>query len=273
MKKLLFIFNKCDLSLLLTMLRVTSVILLYSSCVTPYYDPYYVQASRQTENVYYAPAALNVPLLSNKNEGSATLAGSFSGLHSALDIQGAFSPSNHFGVMANYTKGTPGGNDSRYNRFELGAGYYRSLRSNGHVELYGGLGSGNIRNQHYTGTSHIKQMFYFLQTAIGLSNEKQTFKVALVSKISNVNFNVKDTLFDTDRENLSAAQIKGLYELPNHLYWEPGIVTKFGWTGFMFTLSYSGAIDLTNPETLHVKDNFSIGMNIPFNTTKKKKLN
>ena len=237
-------------------------------------DPYYVSESRQKENVYYAPATPNTPLLSEINDLNFKLMYSSSeSKFSGAEIQAAYLPWKHVGISCDFSlfnsKNSLSPN-SKFNRFELASGYVTKFSRGALFETYAGLGSGKLTNYHFTGSSRINTTHFFIQPAIGYTNVKKTVQVAFSSRVAAVNFSVKDTLFNTDREQFSAAQLNSLYDKPLHLMWEPAIIFRFGWKAFMFHSSLTFSSDLTNPDLYRAKSNFALGGYFLFNTKGKK---
>ena len=235
-------------------------------------DPYYVSQDRQKENIYYVPSATNAPLLTEKGDMSFDVMRASGSKFTGVEIQGACLPSQHIGVIASYSSG--GNNSSEYqdyvtyNRFELGGGYVTKLSKGWHFETYGGWGNGKINNQHYTGYSTIRSNHFFLQPSIAISNTSKTVQFGITSKFSGFKFNVRDTLFDTDREQFSSNQIKSLYQTPFHVMWEPALVFRAGWKYIMFNAQYSYSSDLTNGDLHRDRNNFSIGLLLKYNVIK-----
>ena len=246
------------------------ITLMFSSCIGPAIsDPYIVAQSRQEENYYYAPSSHNAPLLKEKNDISVSVQRSASSMHSGIELQSAYLPAKHIGIISSFSSGgNKKDHDLNYDKLELGAGYILSVGKRWHFEAYGGFGGGKIDNEHYTGRSVIKSNYFFVQPAIAVSNENQTVQFGFVSKLTGNHFNVAFDGFDKDREPYSASQVQLLKDEPFHIFWEPGIVFRFGWKNCMFHTGYSISADLTRAELHRPKDNFSLGMHLTFNTGK-----
>jgi hypothetical protein len=232
-------------------------------------DPYTVNESRQKENIYYVPSAPNAPLLSEKNDLNFNAVSTTGSKFRGVEIQSAFLLSNHIGITGSYSYAA---NESKmkYNRFELGSGYITKLNRGWHFETYAGLGTGKISNWHHTGSSKLNLTHFFLQPAVSVSNQKKTVQLGIISRFEGVNFKVADTLFNTEREPFSAAQLTSLYDKPFHIMWQPGLIFRFGWKNFKFHAGYSISADLTNPDLYRVKENFSFGLGLQFNNHEKK---
>lgn len=250
--------------------------LFLASCMPDYYPPdppVIVDQSRQKENVYYVPAAPNVPMLTEKGDLLVDAMLSTGSNLSGTELQAAFLPTKHLGISLSYSWGHREGTDIShvmdYTRFELGAGYVMKIDKNFHFETYGGLGAGSIDNFHYTGTSQVKLNHFFLQPTIAVGNEHKTVQLGFSSKFSGVHFNVVDTLFNTYREPFSADQLGKLYAQPFHVMWEPAITFRAGWKKFQFIAQYTHSADLTDPDLQRGKSNFSIGICGKFNALEK----
>ena len=232
-------------------------------------DPYIVNEDRQKENFYYTPATPNTPLLSEINDLNFNLM--YSSLESEVkgaEIQAAYLPWKHVGISCDFSffnSKNSGSANSKFNRFELASGYVTKFSRGGLFETYAGLGSGKFTNYHYTGSSRINLTHFFIQPAIGYINDRKTIQVAFSSRMTAVNFSVKDTLFNTEREPFSAAQLNSLYDKPFHLMWEPGLIFRFGWETFMFHTSLTFSSDLTNPDLHRTKTNLALGGYLRFN--------
>jgi hypothetical protein len=253
------------------LVAVYCIICMFGSCVVGggIADPYIVDELRQKENFYYVPSSHNAPLLKEKNDLSGSLQRSSSNKHSGVELQTAYIASKHIGIITSYSSGSNKKDDDlNYHRLEMGAGYIISINKLWHFETYAGYGGGKITNHHYSGQSTVKNNYFFLQPAIAVSNENQTVQFAFVSKLIGNHFNVTDTSFAKDREPFSASQVQILEDNPFHIFWEPGIVFRFGWKHFLFHTGYSISADLTRSDLHRAKDNFSIGMYLKFNTRK-----
>ncbi len=257
--------------LLSQLLIYCACILAFSSCCQPcgVQNPDVIPETRQKENFYYVPSSVNSPLLNTKHDLSLSLQRSASPMHSGVEIQGAFLPGKHIGMITSYSGGgNKKDDDLSYRKFEMGAGYLLPAGKYWHFEMYAGYGVGKIDNQHATGASIIKSNYFFVQPAMAVSNEQQTVQFGFVSKLISNHFNIGFPAFDIDKEPFSATQIRTLQEQPNHIFWEPGIVFRFGWRHFLFHTGYSSSTHLTNSDLHRSKGNFSMGMYLNFNTGK-----
>jgi hypothetical protein len=212
-----------------------------------------------------SPSAPNAPLHAKKNDFDFNLMRTSDSKYTGGDVQTSYMPGKHIGIMGSYSF-AHGSDYLKYNRFELGSGFVTQLSKNSHFETYGGFGKGKISNIHVTGNSRINLTHFFIQPAIATTTDKKTVQFGFVSRFAGVNFKVMDTSFNNDREPFNTNQVKGLYDKPFHIFWEPGFVFRFGWKNFLFHTGYSFSTDLTNRDLNKASGNFSMGFCLHFNT-------
>ncbi len=116
-------------------------------------------------------------------------------LSPAVDL--AFSPAQHFGIIASYRstwkkyieenqniiidEKTMGGEFNGH-RFEIGAGYYNTFGSRGKMEVYVGYGNGKLKRRGDERPSYdydTRYHRYFIQPAIGFGSNKVSFTAGL----------------------------------------------------------------------------------------------
>jgi hypothetical protein len=230
-------------------------------------DPYIVDIDRQKENSYHAPSMLHAPLLSEKNDFS--IAANYAVLtrHNGVDLQAAFVPVEHLGLQAGFRsysqKGSQASGDIE--SYEFGAGYVKDW---GKLlfEAYGGIGGGNIQNDHHTGSSHLRYTSYYVQPTFAIQSKSKTTQFAVIAKLYPVKFAIVDTTFDGARENFVATQFETLGNKPNQLFLEPGFVFRSGWKNVRIQTGLSFAVNLSGEDFLRDKTNFSIGCLFRFNS-------
>jgi hypothetical protein len=188
-------------------------------------------------------------------------------------LQGAYLPTKNIGIITGYTNASNKDGRQKYmnfNRFELGAGYLKSLPNNWRFETYAGGGFGRVKNYHVTGTSQSNLGIFFFQPAFGVTSKNKLVSFDMISKFSGIKFNVKDSAFDTYKEYHSGYQITSLYAKPFNLMWEPALIFKAGWQSFFFHLSYTNSVNLTIRDLNQSKGNIAVGISFHFNPTEKK---
>src|SRR5215203_4796049 len=271
MRKLIVFIRRCLAPAFFWLVATTTII---TSCIPGSLipDPYVVDDSRQKKNVYYVPSAPNTPLLSNKGDFNFNVLRTAAPVTNGYEFQAAYLPAKHIGIISRYSSGKDGGDYPdymKYKSFEIGAGYVNQFYKDLHFETYAGMGKGKIANNHHTGFSNLDLTHYFIQPTIAINNAKKTVQFAFVSRFSGVNFKVIDTMFSNDREPINTAQFKILYEKPFHVFWEPGVVARFGWKQFLFHTGYSYSSDLTDSDLHRSEGIFSFGASLRLNTLKK----
>ncbi len=121
----------------------------------------------------YVPSKANTPLLSKANEFQAKATVGVSG----ADLQAAYSPIKHFGIMLNGNlssrEGTLKTEYHKHQYIEGGIGYYYPFNVKYRFEIFGVYGIGEIEGynskSHYiSGFSDINKIF--IQPAIGMVN-------------------------------------------------------------------------------------------------------
>ncbi|CAG5087661.1 hypothetical protein CRYO30217_03540 [Parvicella tangerina] len=122
-------------------------------------------------------------MITEKQEASVTVSTGMNG----FDLQGAYAPINHLGVMVNMSGSpalTPSAKSSHRHAFaEAGAGFFAGIGEHGVIDLYGGWGLGNVRTKSHTtvnGNGHSdfvsgRSYRYFLQPSIGVKKDAFQF--------------------------------------------------------------------------------------------------
>jgi hypothetical protein len=245
-----------------------------ASCGTtePIPDPYSVAPERQHENIYYVPSAAYSPLSAKKNDFDLSVLHSSGNRFSGLDMQAGYIASKHIGLTAGVTavrhpSGSPRYMD--YDRVEGGAGYLAPLKNGWHLETYGGIGTGKVRNNHHTGYSKVKQVNFYLQPAIAYNIPQNTFTFGVVSRVSAVHFSPDNIYFDPGREEYSAKNFAIMNDQSTHLMWEPGLVMRAGWKNFKFDAGYRFSTDLTNSSLYRSNGSLSLGASLQFGAINK----
>lgn len=110
----------------------------------------------------YIPTAVNVPSLTTEGEISAKASLGLAGTGLA-NFQAAFSPAEHLGMMGGAMINNSGvdgslGTQTAYNgttsynlsrsdlAYEIGPGYYTQLKGRWHIEVFGGIGGGKVKD-------------------------------------------------------------------------------------------------------------------------------
>lgn len=142
---------------------------------------------------YYVATPKNVPLFKEKNEYRANLALGFQGFEvGTVDIQAAYSITDHIAVSANYLNAR-GGNKSSGdwgagNYYDVAVGYYKPINNRYIFEVFGGVGTSKQYHQYdeNRGVSDLSFTSYFVQPSIGYSLKH--FEIALSTTLSHLRF-------------------------------------------------------------------------------------
>jgi hypothetical protein len=207
-------------------------------------------------SIEYYPTSFNVPLFYDEQQFEGALCGGKNGYELML----AFSPINHFGVIAtgNYANNDQNENSTNngelkdFNKHlfgEMGLGYFNKLGSKGVFEVYGGYGQGITEglNKTFSTADYDKASYSkaFFQPQIGIYNN--VFEGALVTRLSLID--MKSKVYDYQQ---------------SVLFVEPGIVLKVGYKNIKFCWQFG--LSIANEDDVYLKFdhsilNFSAGLN------------
>jgi len=220
-------------------------------------------------SLYYAPNAQNVPLFKDKNEARISAAYCFSedgtGPHAikGLEVQSAFAPGKHLGIMVNGATASSNGNINSQDEtmgsqksgfIEFGAGYFKAFSQDRLVvEAYGGFGGGRFENSFTEGqnapliNNSINYKRLFFQPSIGFS-----------SQYVGAAFSLRLALLMYDQ-----APEPGLET--SYILAEPCFTVRAGWQGFKFQtqILYSNNLTYFGFPQHHLNFNTGICLTIP----------
>lgn len=244
---------------------------IFSSCYIPTSTqvPVTVPESRQKQNYYYTPTSHNAPLLTEKNDLSASVQYALGSRHKGAEIQAAYLPAEHFGITGSYSSGGNDGEIFKYHRITAGVGYVRRFNEYWNFETYAGYTYGKIDNVHSTGYSTIKTQGVFAQPAFFYYNRQKNLQVAFVTKLSGNQFDIPNTSFSFAAEPYTSNQITILRQRSFQVFLEPGIIFRFGWKNFLFHTGFSYARNITSAGLQYPEENLTIGVFTKLNTGKR----
>lgn len=244
-------------------------------------------------HVYYAPNTANAPLLSKKGETRINALYSAGGVSefSGGELQVAHAISKNFGLMANgmavsrsdeitdwdFYSGTTGSHTEKGNGsyMEFAGGYFRTLDKNKKFvfETYGGFGVGTAKNEYDFGDhSKVNSTKIFLQPSLGYKSVH--FEMAVVPKVSFINWNVKESLI-SNQSNSDAGAIAAIKSKPHFVAFEPALLLRAGGKDFKAQASLSFSNTQASSGTGYRTDdlieglNASIGISINLKPNKK----
>lgn len=217
-------------------------------------------------HLYYVPNIQNVPLLKEKDEIHFSAAGGGGEESSCVEVQGAYSFTEKFALMANYMSAKGGNVDEnnygKGNYIEGAIGFYKPLGRLAVFEIYGGLGLGDQHHKYGSNNAYsdLSSLKYFVQPSFGLTT--RFIDLAVSGRISGLNCN------NIRYYNLSNyGIIDKLNDISgkNHLFLEPAVTLRMGWKKIkiQFQVEYS---DNLNEPVLNFNEQFhiSLGLNLLF---------
>src|SRR5262249_43318285 len=148
-------------------------------------------------------------------------------------FQSAYAVGKHVGLQLNFLTAT--GNDEELGTeygsgngtyIEGAAGCFAPSSNNLWVfETYAGIGTGTVTNKYLSSeSSKIGVTKFFLQPSYGFSTKN--FEIAVSSKFSLGNFNVKNSTVTLDKNPADYPDIEFLQNSKSFFFWEPGIMMR-----------------------------------------------
>lgn len=224
------------------------------------------------DHFYYTPNITHVPVLLQKNDGSAGVGMSWGSDYFAVEAQGVYSPVSHAAVMLNYFdngKWDIRKNESQgtsYRFFELGLGGYYPLER-GSASIFAGVGQGNLYN--YYGAENYSDFTlrrFFIQP--GLVYEDKFFTCGLTLRFSRLSYPKGQSSFDIDPSELES--IRKIEED------SPFFLPELGLSGGLKFSPFSISINLTSvfpdvPGLNFSRFNSNLMLSLDFGEMKKRK--
>ena len=240
------------------------------------------------QHIYYAPNTANSPLL--KEKGETRINGLYShggdSEYDGAELQFAHAFSKNIAVMANgftaskseYVDEYSGGNGNtetgKGSYLELAAGYFKTFDKGKKwvFEIYGGYGSGTVKNSYGSNEQSTVGFGKFLiQPSIGFKSDY--FEFALVPKLSFVNWKVKQhsVTYNINQDNLD--ELNSINADPGFMTFEPSIIIRGGARALKaqlsLTLSNYRAFTMLYSEGLTESANLSLGISVNIKPSKK----
>lgn len=186
---------------------------------------------------YYTPNGVNVPMLTHAGQVHWDCGIGNDGDASIYDLQFAFSPLEHLGILAGYSSYSykPENPYSTYDvdlkahLFELGGGYYHNIDKEGLFvfDIYSGAGAGALNSDVY-----MKAFRWFMQPGIGVRTSIVEFSFNwrlcnLRYYDLNDNFNGINYLQSQNLADASGQSINN----KSYLFSEPAFTLRIGYKG------------------------------------------
>lgn len=233
---------------------------------------------------YYSPNKGNIPNIRERNDIrlDAGLGGGF--VMRGADVQMAYAPLNHVGIMVNgavtTSINTTSNNniekrDSRSQYLEGALGYFSKLEENNKwvFEVYAGAGKGQYKIFYTVDqNARINLGKYFIQPSLSYTHPNKNLELSIGSRFSGVRHtlgysNLIDDIgyYRYDSRNLQNT----LNELS--VYWEPTFRFSGGGKNVKGYVSYTPSVAMFNARGVDREYvNVSLGMRLTMNTSLKK---
>jgi hypothetical protein len=210
---------------------------------------------------YYVTNVQNVPLFKEKNEYRITAAYGGGDVYesSSYELQGAYSVTNHIGIISNFMYAKAGEVSERnYGKgtyFEGAIGYFEPIGGIGVFEIYGGYGIGKQHHEYndywtgsYYGSSDLSLNKFFLQPSLGLTFN--AFDAAFSSRLCRLSFNRIDYQTAKNSSYNSEDKIKEFNDMSSksHLFVEPALTLRGGWKNVKVQYQLLWSIYSSNPK-------------------------
>lgn len=200
-------------------------------------------------NYYYAPNSHNVPLFKAKNEVRAEVKGITGDEFSGVEVQGAYSPAEHLGVIANFIYGGGGsssGGGRGGNGFigEAGVGYFTELAPMFVAEVYGGAGMGSVINRYDSETeSRFNIMRAFVQPNIGFTHN--IVDIAFSLRFCYLRYNNLRLSYPSN-QYIPYYELLNITSNPDNILMEPALTIRLGWKYVKVQTQLTHSTNLTN---------------------------
>jgi hypothetical protein len=209
---------------------------------------------------HYVPNAHNIPGFKDKGEAKIALGFSNGNDYSGQDLQFAYAPAKHVGVLLNgfRAKGQKGNNsdDKGYGIFgEAGIGAWFPLKKHWIAEGFGGFGHGFVENQMSSGIAGIGHRSYNFNRGFGQAD------VVFRNHFTEIGFTTRVVGLFYNKLRINKEPIPGDTDEGWFYMAEPGFLFAGGGERFKVSLFLTRSFLLT-PTILEVENyNFSIGIN------------
>jgi len=226
---------------------------------------------------YYKPNAVNAPLFTGANQlhiaGDGMISNSENNTDGGnsyfFDVQAAYSPINHLGIIANYSTWafrptnldfSTGNVDANAHLAEIGIGGYVTSgqgKAKFVADLYAGGGAGLLKSD-----VDMKARRFFIQPGIGMRHP--AVDLAFNMRISSIkyydfddngrgmNYLLDHNLYDPNR--------KERMDENNYLFWEPSFTVRSGYKFIKAQFQWALAADISNVRWNYNGSRFTFGL-------------
>lgn len=213
---------------------------------------------------YYAPNGTNVPMFRERGEARLNIGANTADEINGTEVQAAYTPVNHFGLMLNYINvhggdaGDQPVNFGKGHQAEGGAGYYLPMNK-AVFELYAGFGGGNVYNKYDSFyTSSVNFSKFFLQPAIGYTTDY--FDAIFSMRLAVLSTSLKQTDYPLNNGSDNAGDLVYLSTNRKFLLYEPGITLRAGWKFIKVQTQWNISLNASGSRLRQEKSTFNIGV-------------
>ena len=217
---------------------------------------------------FYTPNTQNTPMLQNKGQASATLAGN----GNQVELQGAYAATDHIGIQVNgaayIPKDQDNGNGGSGKLIEVGAGYFTPLSDKVSFETYGLIGFGSFENYlpstfdanpETSANIEGKIMRYGIQP--GINYQTNSFGIGLSSRITQLSYS--DIKGDLIFGNVD--QVSFLQDRKSSLMVEPALTIRGGTERIKLQLQLVTSINISHEDFRQDDGTLTLGLNYKIN--------
>lgn len=217
--------------------------------------------------IYYIPNSHNVPLISEKKEANISLMGD----PDRVELQAAYGLTESFAIQANTAlyipKDDENGSGGSGNLFEVGAGYFTKVATQGHVsavfEVYGLMGYGSVEN-HFPSDDpqnnsfdNISANFWRIGIQPNFGLKSKYLSIAISTRLVNLRYNnIKGNLV---HENI--IQTDYLNDNRSLFLVEPALTLRVGLKKFKIHGQLGASQNLTNTQFHQYDLYYTLGLN------------
>lgn len=211
---------------------------------------------------YYIPNTHNSPMLSEKGEFVANIAGA----EGRGEAQVAYAVSDNVGVMANtaffFPKEDENGNGGKGRLFEGGVGYFTPVSAEGFLfETYALAGVGSVEN-HFATTDNlenhgsIKASLFRAAVQPAFGYKSKYFSASVSGRVAYLNY----TSVNGDLVFKNEDQVAYLTDNNSHVLFEPALTLRGGIENVKVQAQIGTSMNLTDNDFRQGKDFITLGL-------------
>ncbi|MFA7081741.1 MAG: hypothetical protein WC135_03930 [Bacteroidales bacterium] len=213
--------------------------------------------------IFYTPNTQNVPMISSKGDNKITVAGN----GNQVELQGAYGLTDAFAIQANaglfIPRNLDNGDGGSGNFFEVGGGYFKSIKEVFVFEAYGILGMGSMEN-HFKSTvednpgtnGDISSTIFRVGVQPSFGYKSKYFEAAISTRIVSLIYsNIEGDLIYSGNN-----QMDYLNDNKTNFLVEPAITLRGGFEKIKLQVQYGYSLNLTNTAFKQDKSYLTLGL-------------